>query len=272
MNRAKFLELIASALHVQAGFDNQSTTTAAFCSGNGTLYLTHQANKRYEELLRFALARIHELSGKPMIRVVPELSDALDKEIKAGGSITKKPFSDVVKYVVKSTVTLASKNDKERFIEFLDDIRSVKVVLDSDLFIRSELHSGFHGESRIVRFLYIKYLKRIPKEAVKQEDKGTIERFNKDFQARYKSVLWMGSSQGACTYCAEMMDTLGIVYDTSQGMNKDRDGTWRHPLTTTTQLNDYGPPVAKTLLATNAVLAYGVHKGSKQEKGSKEEM
>jgi hypothetical protein len=264
VNRAKLLESIASALHTQAGFDNQSTTTAAFYRRNGTFYLTHQYNKRYEELLLYAVSRLYRLSSSKMIRTRPDVSEALKKEIEAGESIKKKPFSDVVKHLLNSTVSITDEQDKEDFSPFLDEIQSVKVVLDSDLFIRSEQHSGFHGESRIVRFLYIKYLKRIPFTEMQQADQGTIGRFESDFKACYADSLFMGSSQGACTYCAEMMNTLGIRYDSSQGMNKDRNGTWRHPLTTTTQLHRYGPPVASTLLATNAVQTYGVHKGPKQ--------
>jgi hypothetical protein len=84
VRRAKLLELIASALHTEAGFDNQSTTTAAFYRRNGTLYLTHQHNKRYEELLRFAVSRLYSLSSRQMIRTPPSLSEALKKEIEGG--------------------------------------------------------------------------------------------------------------------------------------------------------------------------------------------
>jgi hypothetical protein len=260
VNRAKLLEAIVSALHTQAGFDNQSTTTAAYCSGNHTLYLTHQYNKRYEDLLRLAASRIFTLSSeKQMMRIDP----LVRKNIEEAESIKKKPFGALVKDVLKFRVSIADEQEKADFRDFLDEIQAIKVVLDSDLFIRSEYHSGFHGESRIIRFLYIKYLKRISFEEMEHPEQGTVERFKTDFKARYGNVLWMGSSQGACTYCAKMMNALDITYYSDQGTNKDRDGTWRHPLTTTTKMNDFGPPVVSGLLATNAAFKQGVYKGPK---------
>jgi hypothetical protein len=43
----------------------------------------------------------------------------------------------------------------------MNDVGAIKVVLNADLFVsRGVITSGFHGETRIIRHLFLKYLRK----------------------------------------------------------------------------------------------------------------
>jgi hypothetical protein len=265
MDRGKLLEYIAAALHRQSGLDNQSTTTAGFCDLNKTLYLTSQQNKHYQDLLSVASATFFETpadedtTAKKYLIFLrnPDDRQALGKQ----PTIKKRSFEEMLRSVLKFRVTIKDGQEREDFMTFLTEITSVKVVLDRDIYIRTEQHSGFHGESRIVRFLYIKYLKRVTWAELNHPSRQTVGQFEIDFKSRYGGRLWMGSSQGACGYCADLMTGLNIEFSTRQGFSKNREESWRHPLTTTT--GTFPKPVYSGLLAPIAVADSGQHKGPK---------
>jgi len=265
MAKGKLLEYIAAALHRQSGLDSESTTTAAFCGLNKTLYLTSQQNKHYQDLLSVSSATFFEtppdedsIAKKYLIFLRdPSERQALSRQ----ATIKKRSFDEMLKNVLKFRVSIKDDLERTEFRLFLDEITSVKVVLDRDIYIRTEQHSGFHGESRIVRFLFIKYLKRITWDELNHANRETVTHFEIDFKSRYAGQLWMGSSQGACDYCADMMGNLSIAFSSRQKFSKNREESWRHPLTTTT--GKFGSPIVSGLLAPTAVLNAGAHKGPK---------
>ncbi|HZT32201.1 MAG TPA: hypothetical protein VFA33_20100 [Bryobacteraceae bacterium] len=264
MNIGTFLEWIASALH--KGLSSESTTTAGFYGGNGTLYITHQSNKHYQELLSIEFSKIIESDGDKIARDhLLYLSNPTRKqELAKARTISKYDFKEVLKTVLKFRVTVPQQDVRDLFCQFLDCILSVKVVLDTDLFVRSEQHSGFHGEGRIIRYLFLKYLKRISFDELEKLDSQDLEAQEKAFTEKFQGQLWMGSSQGACTYCGDLMGRLAIVYDGTQDFTKDRKETWRHPFTMTTGMQGYGRPLVGNLMATSAAQQKGVWKGPKQ--------
>jgi len=230
MNLAGFLEIVAGALHKGAGYDNQSTTTVAYYDATSTLYITSQTISDYSAVLKS-----YKTNG-------------------VGGH--KKVYRDdgflAFLQNLRSSIKPAEQDDYD---DYADDIYAVKVVQDAELFISGIEKSGLHGESRLIRFLVIKELRgAAPEDALKPpsgQDEKKYNDWRKKVRTRFTDHLTFGSSQGACLVCADYLDRLGLSYGSTQKINKDRDGTWRHPLTLTTKERNFGPPSTNTYLATS---------------------
>ncbi|MBI3347734.1 MAG: hypothetical protein HY020_11050 [Burkholderiales bacterium] len=103
--------------------------------------------------------------------------------------------------------------------------------------------TGFHGESYIIRYLALKDLRGVQalpnNQTVEQLEQKSTEALRnaleQHFADSYRGTLHMGSSQGACSRCAEFMKSLGIAYVTTQTRDSKREDTWRHPFTMTTK-------------------------------------
>jgi len=225
------------AAHLPGGTGaNQSTATCGYYKKNHTLYITHQANRDYESIL--------VAEGAQATKNVFDGRKKLDLAYK---------HPRITAWLEEFRASLPAQGDwRPAFDLFLDELEFIKVVMNQDLFVTTGVStSGFHGESRIIRHLFLKYLRKTDKEDIlsPQFSKESIAELEKLFKTFFAGQLYFGSSQGACTYCGDYMDELGIEWTTAQSMDKGRDDTWAHPITMTTAASGFGPSVSKYLYA-----------------------
>src|SRR5581483_4716850 len=100
-------------------------------------------------------------------------------------------------------------------------ITHVKVVSDLVFLSAIEPLSGLHGESRIMRFLYIKYFKT--------DDEKTHDHLK-------TLALYFGSSQCTCPECCTFLDSMGAAHGPMRqtkgtGASANRSQLWTHPFT-----------------------------------------
>ncbi len=102
-------------------------------------------------------------------------------------------------------------------------IAAVKVVSDLDILakVNQKALSGLHGESRIMRFLYIKHYK-------------TDDTKTQDYLKTLK--LYFGSSQGTCPECCQFLDGMGAAHGPmrqTKGSSAEANQSqlWTHPFT-----------------------------------------
>lgn len=227
----ELMEKIAAALPGGTG-GNQSTATAAYCKGNATLYLTHQGNRSYDSILTApsAEASTNIFGGHKKVTTI---------------------HSNLSNWLKEFRNSLPAQGDwRAAFDVLLDQLNGIKVVMNADLFVtNATVTSGFHGESRIIRHLFLKYLRVSQDEDILSPKltSESITKLNDKFAVFFQDSLYFGSSQGACSYCAKYMKRLGIRYTTLQAIEKERDDTWIHPITMTTKASGYREPATKSL-------------------------
>lgn len=243
--KAEFLEAIAKSLHTAAGLDNQSTTSVAFNDLNRTLYITSQQNRDYLQILTprtITITRGNEILNQwtPQPSQLPYDRGYKVKGMQAG----------ITKVAMHPMLALTLQGAREHLLDdtglegFLGSVTHVKVVRNPDLFVTKSVDTaGLHGESRIIRFHFLKFVRNFEPRRFDELDPldsaDLIESLTKDFTDRYRGRLHMGSSQGACRRCAAYMDDLGIAYRSTQALNKKREETWLHPVTMTTGATGY---------------------------------
>ncbi|HEX8272619.1 MAG TPA: hypothetical protein VF615_08195 [Longimicrobiaceae bacterium] len=243
--KAEFVEAIAKSLHTAAGLDNQSTTSVAFNDLNHTLYITSQQNRDYLQILTPKPTTL-TWQGNVVAQLPPQPSQIpYYRGYSAPGM--KPGISKVAMHpLLAATLAAARKHlkDDTGLEGFLGSVTHVKVVRNPDLFvIKSVDTAGLHGESRIIRFHFLKFVRNFEPtrfDDLDSLDSGKLIReLTKEFKDRYRGRLHMGSSQGACNRCGDYMDELGISYGSTQTMNKKREETWLHPITMTTGATGY---------------------------------
>jgi hypothetical protein len=285
----RYLEAIAMGLQLELAkkskakkADNQSTATAGYNGLNSTLYVTHQSNATFDGIMREYERRVTYKQGKSKKkgvgkggdnreRVVVETPVAFETNV-YGGRKHMTTHVDLDEWLRGCSEHLEDDQNEDGFSEFIDQIAAVKVVLNKDLFVTSgTVTSGFHGESRIIRYHFLKTLRKFSWERLKELENAStssdlIQEVEEDFTNRIGSHLRMGSSQGACSYCAAYMKRLGIRYSKLQGLNKNRDSEWVHPVTMTPKSTSSGVQYA---FPTTRMLR--VDRAAKTQKGWKEE-
>lgn len=235
MELTAFLEAVAGALHTGANLDNQSTTTVAYSGLLKTLYVTSQGNKNYTKVV----GATEQNFIKGCYKTTPATNQSFAKFMNTLGNKYKN-------------------QEKTDFNRHKSAIEGVKIIRDAELFAPSTDKSGFHGESRIIRFLVIKDMRgggklydlfKVPKgeEKFNSWRKEVMDRV----LARYQGQLAFGSSQGACQACADFLKALKLSYGKVQNINKDRGLTWLHPITLTTKKSGFKMPIAPNSLASN---------------------
>lgn len=243
--KAEFVEAIAKSLHTAAGLDNQSTTSVAFNDLNRTLYITSQQNRDYLQILTPRPMTI-TFQGGEVARWDPQPSQ-IPYYRPYGAQGMKKGISKVAMHPLLAATLGGARDhllDDTGLEEFLGSVTHVKVVRNPDLFVTKAVDTaGLHGESRIIRFHFLKFVRNFEPTRFEKldplESAGLIRELTKDFKDRYTGRLHMGSSQGACRRCAAYMDELKIAYGSTQAMNKKREETWLHPITMTTEAMGY---------------------------------
>lgn len=237
------LELVAFAVH---GGSTESTTTLCLYPLRSTVYLTSQSNSKFEGVDAAALKRkidglIAALEHRDMARFwlehcvlaeerehrtkTAERRDS-EKVDKIYSGLYRTMFEGFLKEYTGKNATLAGL--KEKF-------HHVVVVLTKDIFDRPVTTSGLHGESRIVRYLYIDALRDwraiFIADAV-EELEFTKVKYGEQFEKILPELmLTMASSQPACGRCSQYCDSLGIARGTT---GNDHPANWVHPITGTT--------------------------------------
>lgn len=251
---ATALEEIAKALHLAAGFDNQSTTSVAYCAESRVLYLTHQANVNYLE----CLARRSERVSMALLLLLRE-----DARLVQAKARDRQHAQFHMTGVLRDTIAGCVKAHRGPVLEFLRRIEYFKVVFDADICIRAEFQSNFHGEGRLIRHFMLLMLLRRPLvlcQAVElfrsKNAKGGIALLEKVFAESHRGTLTFASSQGACQHgCKPYMELLGIAYGSVQHLDKARPG-WRHPITLGTRESGYAYNSETSLVTYWAMLTW----------------
>lgn len=251
----RYLEAIAMGLQLELGktskksADNQSTATAGYNGLNSTLYITHQSNASFDGILREYERRVTYKKGKSKskgigkdgggrVREVQKIPIAFEQNVHGGRKHVGR-HQDVDAWLNGCSKHLEDDEHEDGFTDFVEGIAAVKVVLNKDLFVTTgTVTSGFHGESRIIRYHFLKSLRKFSYQELQKLGRAStssklIQKVEDDFTTRIGTHLRMGSSQGACAYCAAYMKKLGIRYNKLQGLNKNRDAEWVHPVTMT---------------------------------------
>jgi hypothetical protein len=248
------LELIAFAIHPG---NTESTTTVCLDLYSSCLYLTSQGNlmfadvrmERIRKLIEYLVFAKAQLIGNAMTEQECEEDYwenhcALAKKQDFRTKIAATRAAKKVKTIRNQIHLKLWRKFKEANLAIgkLDGlknlIRDVEVILDSDIFMgRVPEKTGFHGESRIIRFLFIRDYPAIHRskagdyfrlEQGSQLPKEMKAQARKWFKADIKShQVAMGSSQGTCAGCGECLDKFGIKH----GDIGNRPQQWLDPLT-----------------------------------------
>ena len=245
------LELLAFAVHPG---DSQSTTTACLDASAKVLYLTSQTNLKFDGVDLNIIFKIIDLLT---------LSNALHQEGKVDRDSVKSHFWE--KYCAlaeKEQVLTSQKALKgiDKLYEGLYDqlwkrflgkgysvselqgmkplIWQLKVVEDIDIFYgKTPEKAGFHGESRILRWLFIRDYPRIhlaktggffallPGQGLSGAIKQNAYTWFREHL--HTQSLAMGSSQGTCQGCATCLDD----YQVAHGPACNKPAQWLDPLT-----------------------------------------
>jgi hypothetical protein len=112
-------------------------------------------------------------------------------------------------------------------------VRQVEVVRNEHLFSTgtpgASENTGFHGESRIVRFLYILYGGAVRQGALLGGTEPAYDRAH--FATLVRDLrLYFGSSQGTCQDCRTCLDEFGFSHGPAR-LTRDRSPNWIDPLT-----------------------------------------
>lgn len=245
------LELIAFAVHPG---DSQSTTTACLDETGRCLYLTSQTNLKFDGVDRDVIHKIIDLLT---------LTSSLYQEGKIDRDSAKSHFWEQFCALAKKEQILTSKKSLDginKLYHGLYDklwqtffarsysvtelqglknlIWQVSIIEDTDIFFgKIPDKTGFHGESRILRFLFIGDYPRIhlaktgtffyllPGDGLSATVKQNAYTWFKE--NLHTQHLAMGSSQGTCQGCAACLDD----YKVAHGAACNNPSQWLDPLT-----------------------------------------
>lgn len=244
------LELIAFAIH---SGDTQSTTTVCWESGGKILFITSQTNASYEDVTLQKVGEILDyltLSAALYQERKVEKADCkadywerycalCEKELKANKTALEKInklFNNVYDRIWKRFLEQNYRVDELQKLK--SDIWHVIVVLDNMIFSgKAPEKTGFHGESRILRWLFIRDYPGVHLQQTQtffyQEPGQKLSANTKQnaydwFKAHLKNVpLAMGSSQGTCKKCATCLDDYQVAHETPENEPQQ----WLDPLT-----------------------------------------
>lgn len=246
----QLMEQLALGIHTGAGGDTQSTTTCGYYTLTHTLYITSQSNWSYDEVLvaEGAAPTKNVFDGRKKLNM-------------------NQDHPHIRIWLANFGRGLPEGKMRKFFAKFEKELVFIKVVMDQDLFWIGKEKTGFHGESRVIRHLLLKYLRNIPDDTDEKIGEGAnagvdllSEKWSREkvdaLEAKFKELfsageLHFGSSQGACTYCKNYMTHMGIKFGSEQQANKNRDDDWKNPITMTATRGKAYPegPVTQGLYA-----------------------
>lgn len=270
MQIPEFLERVAREIHQRyLDGDNQSTTTVCLYSGTNTLYVATQGDKLPLQALLQA-ASISERHAQ-LCKTLPAASSGGYSKlsvnaVRATGAHEPPSVWEIVDRLSRELGYFAPLN--------ASNIAAAKWVTRFDLLCTgAQLQgTGFHGESYIIRYFALKGLHGVQGFAsnTEQLEQGgdsseLIGQLTEHFKQVYGERLYMASSQGACSRCAQFMETLGIRFHSTQDRESEREDTWVHPFTMTTRQSGYRPySVTKFWLAPKIAEIAGAKKKKRQ--------
>jgi hypothetical protein len=106
----------------------------------------------------------------------------------------------------------------------------LKIVLDEDIFAHGKSADvGFHAESRVLRYLFIKSLRNLIGGKKLTESKTTEQKLKKAFKELIGGKeIHMGANRPACKDCADYMKSLGVDFESKEESSSPIP--WVHPL------------------------------------------
>jgi hypothetical protein len=245
------LELIAFALHPG---DSQSTTTICLDASSACLYLTSQDNFKFEgvsagnvsvliEYLAWA-SKEYQGGATDIQRYVADYWEKFCALVLKQEATSSEGVKEKIKKLYTGLYTtlwqkfLNKRIDQSTFMKLKSSFLQLFVIDDDDIFYAGKKEkTGFHGESRIIRFLFVRdfpaiYLARTgaffyqqPGKDISAEMKDNARTW---FREHIKSKqLAVGSSQGTCSGCAECLENYGIAY----GDVGNKPSQWLDPIT-----------------------------------------
>ena len=259
------LEILAFAIHPGS---SESTTT--FCLHEGKILMTSQSNLEFEGIdAQFLQGKLRSLRGlllkadvsqKERINVWWDKHCVLSTQVnqkftKTGeardlGTIQKSNEKiDTVRRVIfqpamEEFFGIEVEKKASLVKDLLEAFSATVVVLNEGIFRRAPETTGFHGESRILRYLFIKWatpyilsnstaarLKTDLKQS-RGDPEGECRRRLINYMERKfvtRSRDWgmvFGSSQGTCTGCCRALD----ICFAKRGKTGNTAKQWRDPL------------------------------------------
>jgi hypothetical protein len=246
------LELLAFALHPG---DTQSTTTLAVSFKSTAIYLTNQGNASFGGIDAKAIKDKLDVIGaaltgksvagkgdRPWLAKLHKrddpAADFLDYHCAcADGNEVDKDRLGKVKATLDNIYFPMFKRCEQSYnravlTKIKETIVKVVVIQNPELFPCSSGWSttGLHGESRIIRWLFINKFARKSQKKSMLDDPGedAISGVIAEFKDKLKSwSLVMGSSQGTCSQCKGCTNAYAIA--TGEQGNETRSD-WMHPL------------------------------------------
>lgn len=264
-NIAPILEVLAFSIHPGS---SESTTT--LCLMNDTVYLTSQNNLKFEnigvdtlvEKLTALRALVLDTATSKSQKFNQWWSEHCSLSRQVGMQQTASGEARAASTIMKSDEKIekarvaAESSLKESCFDqpsaevagviqqLINGIAKTKVVLDEHIFSKAPSKTGFHGESRILRFLFMKYAKlNLSRHSLGGEIRTRLDRSKGDWKGADRQELiklveidfvklartWnlvFGSSQGTCQGCSRALDIVGAGRGPSGNMYKQ----WLDPL------------------------------------------
>ncbi len=239
------LEILAFAIH-----PGTSENTTTLCLRNGMMLMTSQGNLTFEginaELLKAKLKVLQELLLKTELPLKERidawwskqcvLSTQVNQTVTKGGEARSKEtieksntkielaWSGIFQPMMQAFFGSEVKEKASLIKDLAEQLGSTEVVLNEHIFRKAPSTTGFHGESRILRYLFIKWAtgylaanaaaKRLADQLEKSrgdpEGKCRLELIRymeRKFVSRAREWgMVFGSSQGTCTGCCLALD------------------------------------------------------------------
>jgi len=219
------LELLAFFVH---GGDNQSTTTVCYSPQEQVLYLTSQSNHGFEHVTPEFVHEVLDLLSNSIIGkkniaslFFDQSSTAKSLQLNIEDAKSKHNTKKLDKLLAAQTnlrerigglwATLLTRSTANAILQ-IKSFRAIVVILTKDLFDSPVELAGFHGEARLVRFLYLKYAPVLLFQAgvyasnVDEEKKRLIRA--KFIETCSTLNFCFGSSQGTCKGCYGCLDVF----------------------------------------------------------------
>lgn len=237
------LELLAFAIHPST---SQSTTTICLDPLAHRILVTAQGNLKFEDLSRERVHTVIDAMGEMLVNAalgVDKLTEAYwtnvcalsGKPTTSASELEKreKCKNNILKPLIKRFL---EKTDALLLLKLKGLINDICVVTNEMLFVGNAPQlTGFHGESRILRFMYISvagilYLKLTggvgnPGGVL---DLQVMQKIRAGFRQVCRSwAMQMGSSQGTCAECVKCLNEFYVGH----GPTGNKPDQWLDPIT-----------------------------------------
>lgn len=262
------MEFIALGVHFATKQDaGYGTTSACYFASQNTIYVTCQKIPQsyvalpmlggLDSVKEATVALAQWMKGGPMTREMQRKVKDLavfSRHTPPSTFSLKKPTSREGIYLANAWIKacwgagMMLSKGKDNLEEFAQDEESerigqvlwgrpikVKIITDADIFAAGQnAEAGFHGESRIIRYLMIKFIrKQMARKAITLEDGTRTD----SFERWIRGQLHMGSNRPACLDCATYMRQIRIHFESRRGQASASGHAWVHPATLSSNRN-----------------------------------